>query len=106
MCGYGDSCVFMHDRTDMKSGWQMEQEWDKEQAAKNKRMEDALSGFVDTAAAGAAGTAGGADAGAGASTFRMKKIAERQQAEKASGQNQQGALATSKRKKGAWEEVQ
>ncbi|XP_065628384.1 zinc finger CCCH domain-containing protein 1-like [Quercus suber] len=27
-CGYGDSCKFMHDRGDYKSGWQMEKEWD------------------------------------------------------------------------------
>ncbi|ONH95912.1 hypothetical protein PRUPE_7G095500 [Prunus persica] len=25
-CGYGDSCKFMHDRGDYKSGWQMERE--------------------------------------------------------------------------------
>ncbi|BBN67710.1 zinc finger CCCH-type/C3HC4-type RING finger family protein [Prunus dulcis] len=27
-CGYRDSCKFMHDRGDYKSGWQMEREWD------------------------------------------------------------------------------
>ncbi|KEH19406.1 zinc finger C-x8-C-x5-C-x3-H type protein [Medicago truncatula] len=26
-CGYGDSCKFLHDRTDYKSGWQLEKEW-------------------------------------------------------------------------------
>ena len=26
-CGFGDSCIFMHDRTDYKSGWQIEQEY-------------------------------------------------------------------------------
>ncbi|KAG5461813.1 MAG: hypothetical protein BJ554DRAFT_5938, partial [Olpidium bornovanus] len=26
-CGYGDSCKFMHDRGDYKSGWQLEKEW-------------------------------------------------------------------------------
>ncbi|MES1905365.1 MAG: hypothetical protein MHPSP_002202, partial [Paramarteilia canceri] len=25
-CGYGDSCKFLHDRTDYKAGWQIEQE--------------------------------------------------------------------------------
>lgn len=25
-CGYGDSCKFMHDRGDYKSGWQLEKE--------------------------------------------------------------------------------
>ena len=26
-CGYGDSCKFLHDRGDYKSGWQLEREW-------------------------------------------------------------------------------
>eukprot|EP00742_Colponemidia_sp_Colp-10_P004861 GILJ01005192.1.p1 GENE.GILJ01005192.1~~GILJ01005192.1.p1 ORF type:complete len:346 (-),score=51.86 GILJ01005192.1:136-1083(-) len=36
-CGYGDSCKFMHDRGDYKTGWQIEKEWDKEQALKRKK---------------------------------------------------------------------
>lgn len=27
-CGFGDSCKFLHDRSDYKHGWQLEQEWD------------------------------------------------------------------------------
>ncbi|XP_043195309.1 E3 ubiquitin-protein ligase RNF113A-like isoform X1 [Amphibalanus amphitrite] len=27
-CGFGDSCIFMHDRTDYKFGWQLEREMD------------------------------------------------------------------------------
>ena len=27
-CGFGDSCKFLHDRSDYKSGWQLEKEWD------------------------------------------------------------------------------
>jgi len=26
-CGFGDSCKFMHDRTDYKLGWQLEREY-------------------------------------------------------------------------------
>ncbi|KAI8084168.1 uncharacterized protein B0P05DRAFT_488697 [Gilbertella persicaria] len=33
-CGYGDTCIFLHDRGDYKTGWQLEQEW--EEAQKNK----------------------------------------------------------------------
>jgi len=33
-CGYGDSCKFLHDRGDYKSGWQLEKEWEEHQ--KNK----------------------------------------------------------------------
>ncbi|KAF4450668.1 pre-mRNA splicing factor cwc24 [Fusarium albosuccineum] len=27
-CGFGDSCVFVHDRSDMKQGWQLDREWE------------------------------------------------------------------------------
>ncbi|CAG8478452.1 1299_t:CDS:2 [Cetraspora pellucida] len=30
-CGYGDSCKFLHDRGDYKSGWQLEREWEEMQ---------------------------------------------------------------------------
>ncbi|TQD83210.1 hypothetical protein C1H46_031239 [Malus baccata] len=39
-CGYGDSCKFMHDRGDYKSGWQMEREW--EEAEKTRKRNLAL----------------------------------------------------------------
>ncbi|TPX63218.1 hypothetical protein SpCBS45565_g06754 [Spizellomyces sp. 'palustris'] len=34
-CGYGDSCKFMHDRGDYKSGWQLDKEWDEKQKQEN-----------------------------------------------------------------------
>ncbi|EXB92396.1 Zinc finger CCCH domain-containing protein 1 [Morus notabilis] len=40
-CGYGDSCKFMHDRGDYKSGWQLE-EW--EEAEKLRKRNLALGG--------------------------------------------------------------
>jgi RING finger protein 113A len=48
-CGYGDSCKFLHDRGDYKSGWQQEKEWDEQQGKKKKKLEQvglALSGVV------------------------------------------------------------
>ncbi|KAI8613547.1 hypothetical protein BC830DRAFT_1066500 [Chytriomyces sp. MP71] len=33
-CGFGDSCIYMHDRGDYKTGWQLELEWEAEQKAK------------------------------------------------------------------------
>ena len=27
-CGYGDTCVFLHDRSDTKQGWQLDKEWE------------------------------------------------------------------------------
>lgn len=37
-CGYGDTCKFMHDRGDYKSGWQLEKEWEEEQEKKRRAM--------------------------------------------------------------------
>ena len=34
MCGFGDSCKFMHDRGDYKMGWQQDIEWDEAQKRK------------------------------------------------------------------------
>jgi len=45
-CGYGDSCKFLHDRGDYKSGWQQEKEWDEQQAKKRKRLEEAREELV------------------------------------------------------------
>ncbi|CEP03581.1 unnamed protein product (mitochondrion) [Plasmodiophora brassicae] len=36
-CGYGDSCKFLHDRGDYKSGWQIDREWEAEQQALKAR---------------------------------------------------------------------
>ena len=30
-CGYGDNCIYIHDRTDYKHGWQLEADWEAEQ---------------------------------------------------------------------------
>ncbi|KAL8153242.1 hypothetical protein V2J09_011002 [Rumex salicifolius] len=43
-CGYGDSCKFMHDRGDYKSGWQMEREWDEAEKARKKNL---AMGLID-----------------------------------------------------------
>ena len=41
-CGYGDACKFLHDRSDYKTGWQLEADWEAEQKkkreAKKKKM--------------------------------------------------------------------
>jgi RING finger protein 113A len=36
-CAYGDSCKFLHDRGDHKSGWEVERDWEKAQRAKRER---------------------------------------------------------------------
>ncbi len=38
-CGYGDSCIFLHDRSEIKMSWQLEKEWDlKKTQEKNKAI--------------------------------------------------------------------
>ncbi|ORM39588.1 RING finger protein [Babesia sp. Xinjiang] len=41
-CGFGDSCKFLHDRSDYKSGWQLENEWEQEQSAKRQKLQAKL----------------------------------------------------------------
>ncbi|KAK6920293.1 Zinc finger, CCCH-type [Dillenia turbinata] len=45
-CGYGDSCKFMHDRGDYKSGWQLEREWDEDEKARKRNL--AMGGGEDS----------------------------------------------------------
>lgn len=41
-CGFGDTCIYLHDRGDTLTGWQLEQQWEerkkKEMEAKEKEM--------------------------------------------------------------------
>jgi len=39
-CGFGDGCVFMHDRGDYKTGWELEEEWKKEQKEKERLIRE------------------------------------------------------------------
>ncbi len=39
----GDSCKFLHDRSDYKHGWQIEQEWQKEQELKGQQNSSKMS---------------------------------------------------------------
>jgi len=57
-CGFGDACKFMHDRSDYKSGWQLEKEW--ADAERQKKHAAALEAFEDPAD-GASGTASAKD---------------------------------------------
>ncbi len=36
-CGFGDSCKFLHDRSDYKAGWQLDRDWNAAQKAKKER---------------------------------------------------------------------
>ncbi|XP_003745875.1 E3 ubiquitin-protein ligase RNF113A [Galendromus occidentalis] len=43
-CTFGDSCIFMHDRSDYKHGWQLDREWD---AKHKKRAQNGASDDED-----------------------------------------------------------
>lgn len=42
-CGFGDSCIFLHDRTEHKSSYQLEQEWEADQKRKQLEKDNAES---------------------------------------------------------------
>ncbi|KAF4320349.1 hypothetical protein BBO99_00001259 [Phytophthora kernoviae] len=39
-CGYGDSCKFLHDRGDYKSGWQIEKEYAEKEKKRQQRLQE------------------------------------------------------------------
>lgn len=41
-CGFGDACKFLHDRSDYKSGWQLDREWEEQQKQKEIKLKARL----------------------------------------------------------------
>jgi len=56
-CGYGDACVFLHDRGDYKSGWQIEKEWQAEEKEREMRRARILAGELEEEEGGGEGGA-------------------------------------------------
>jgi len=52
-CGYGDACKFLHDRSDYKTGWQLEKDFEERQKA--LKHQEALEALGEVAAAPKAG---------------------------------------------------
>lgn len=46
-CGFGDTCIYLHDRGDTLSGWQLEKQWEEEQKKKKEQQEKEIQGFLD-----------------------------------------------------------
>ena len=59
-CGFGDTCIYLHDRGDTLTGWQLEQQWEEEQRRKKEKQERDIQGFMDGKTAGS-GDGTGAD---------------------------------------------
>lgn len=54
-CGFGDTCIYLHDRGDTVSGWQLEQQWEEQQKAKKAKQEREMNDFATGTATTAAG---------------------------------------------------
>ena len=44
-CGFGDSCIYLHDRTNMKTGFVLEQEWELKKKREEERKEKEMESF-------------------------------------------------------------
>lgn len=46
-CVFGNSCIFLHDRSDYKAGWELDKDWDAEQRRKQERRRRRLQAGQD-----------------------------------------------------------
>lgn len=51
-CGFGDTCIYLHDRGDQLSGWQLEEKWQEEQRQKKEKQEKELNDFLEKSSSG------------------------------------------------------
>jgi len=47
-CGFGDTCIYLHDRGDTLAGWQLEKQWEEQQRKKKEAQEKEISKFVSS----------------------------------------------------------
>ena len=74
-CGFGDSCKFLHDRSDYKHGWQIEREWNEQSyGAVDNNSERYL---IDETKNGSGGAGDNRSAAWLAFNERQKKLAQR-----------------------------
>lgn len=62
-CGFGDTCIYLHDRGDFLSGWQLEQQWQQEQEAKKQKQKEQIDAFLSSAGSVAVATSTSVRAG-------------------------------------------
>ena len=48
-CGFGDTCIYLHDRGDTLAGWQIDQQYEEEQARKKKQQQEQMDEFLNAA---------------------------------------------------------
>jgi len=47
-CGFGDTCIYLHDRGDSKSGWQMEAEYEEKKKREEERKGREMERFMNS----------------------------------------------------------
>ena len=45
-CGFGDTCIYLHDRGDTLAGWQLERQWENKKKKEQKSVEDDVELFM------------------------------------------------------------
>lgn len=45
-CGFGDGCIYLHDRGDTVAGWQLEAQWEEKKKKKEKEKERQMNKFL------------------------------------------------------------
>jgi len=60
-CGFGDTCIYLHDRGDTKSGWQMEQEYEEKKRREEERKGREMERFMSSMMCGEVAHGGGND---------------------------------------------
>ncbi|KAK1732523.1 putative zinc finger protein [Skeletonema marinoi] len=58
-CGFGDTCIYLHDRGDTKSGWQMEQEYEERKRGEEERKGREMERFMNSMMCGEVSGGGG-----------------------------------------------
>ena len=51
-CGFGDSCIYLHDRSDTVAGWQLEKEWEEKRKKEEEKKERQMKKFLKAATNG------------------------------------------------------
>mmetsp|Transcript_26441 Transcript_26441/g.56771 ORF Transcript_26441/g.56771 Transcript_26441/m.56771 type:complete len:360 (-) Transcript_26441:1254-2333(-) len=46
-CGFGDTCIYLHDRGDTMSGWQLEKVWEEKKRTKKQEQEEQMERFMN-----------------------------------------------------------
>jgi RING finger protein 113A len=73
-CSFGDSCKFLHDRSERKASYLIDKEWDAEQKRKRQALERKLRGGGDDDDADAEDTAEGAADATGKTGLRREEL--------------------------------